>query len=136
MRAAGLGWALLLLAIAPPATAQKPAAAHRGERFEEFFARFRQDSSFQLGRIRFPLPRFSQADDAEQRLDRAGWQFEPFYTGQETYTQMFDNFAMRLADTDERVYALIGVASDVRQNYFFRRLAGRWYLVRIEDLSM
>ncbi len=49
---------------------------------------------------------------------------------------MFDNFAMGLADTDERVYALIGVESDIRQNYFFRRSAGRWYLVRVEDLSM
>lgn len=136
MRAASIGCALLLLAVVPPAAAQKPRAGSRGEGFEEFFTRFRQDTSFQLSRIRFPLPRFSQADDAEQRLDRAGWEFEPFYTGQETYTQVFDNFAMRPADTDERVYALIGVASDVRQNYLFRRIGGRWYLVRVEDLSM
>jgi hypothetical protein len=54
----------------------------------------------------------------------------------ETYTQVFDNFAMRLAETDKRVYALIGIASDIRQNFFFRRLGGRWFLVRVEDLSM
>jgi hypothetical protein len=143
MKAARLGWALLLVAIAPaglgsPAVGSAQAAPRGSEResFEEFFTRFRQDSTFQLSRIRFPLPRFSQADDAEQRLARRDWQFEPFYSGQETYTQMFDNFAMGLADTDERVYALIGVESDIRQNYFFRRSAGRWYLVRVEDLSM
>ncbi|HET9986113.1 MAG TPA: DUF4348 domain-containing protein [Longimicrobiales bacterium] len=116
--------------------APRPAAAAAREDFREFFDRFRQDSVFQAGRTRFPLPWFSQADDATRRLTRRDWTFVPFYTGQETYTQVFDNFAMRLADTDERVYALIGVASDIRQNYYFRRAGGKWFLVRVEDLSM
>jgi hypothetical protein len=60
----------------------------------------------------------------------------PFFSGEETYVRLFDNFAMRPADTDERVFSLIGVASDVRQNYFFRRPRGRWFLVRVEDWSM
>lgn len=126
------------VAQAAPARSDARAAAQLGpaERFEEFFSRFRQDSSFQVSRIRFPLPWYSQAEAGAHQLARATWQFEPFYTAQETVTQVFDNFAMRLADTDERVYALIGVASDIRQNFFFRRLGGRWFLVRVEDLSM
>lgn len=77
MKAARLGWALLLVAIAPaglgsPAVGSAQAAPRGSEResFEEFFTRFRQDSTFQLSRIRFPLPRFSQAEDAEQQLGR------------------------------------------------------------------
>lgn len=123
---------------APASSSARTTAPHPPptEQFDEFFNRFRQDSSFQLSRVRFPLPWYSQADDATRQLTRKSWQFEPFYSAQETYTQVFDNFAMWLADSDERVFALIGVASDIRQNFFFRRLDGRWFLVRVEDLSM
>ena len=77
MKAARLGWALLVIAMTPPGLGNPAVGSAQGaprgsqhESFEEFFALFRQDSTFQLSRIRFPLPRFSQAEDSEQQLGR------------------------------------------------------------------
>lgn len=139
---------LLALAAPGPVHVQSAHAAQRpvapalatsrapAESFADFFTRFREDSVFQRARTRFPLPWFSQANDSTQLRHAREWTFVPFLSGQESYVQLFDNFAMRQADTDERVYALIGVASDIRQNYFFQRVRGRWFLVRVEDLSI
>jgi len=148
LRLTALGSAFLLALTAPGPAHAQPARAPRSpatpspatprpapEPFADFFQRFRQDSTFQLARTRFPLPWYSLADDATRQLPARDWTFVSFYSGQETYVRLFDNFAMREADTNERVYALIGVASDIRQNFFFRRLGGRWFLVRVEDWS-
>lgn len=142
LRHAALAAPLLLASLLPAPralraqTAPCPAPAGAREEFADFFHRFQRDTAFQLSRVRFPLPWYAAADDATRKVPRAEWEFQGFDSGQETHTRLFDNFAMRLADSDERVWALIGTASDVRQNWFFRRTCGTWYLVRVEDLSM
>lgn len=119
-----------------PQTSAGGARAAPREDFSNFFHRFRSDSTFQRARIRFPLPWYTLADDDTQRVTAREWSFASFDYGHETYTQIFDNFALRTADTDERVYALIGFGSGIRQNWYFQRVQGRWFLVRVEDLSM
>lgn len=125
-----------LVAQAAPARTPAAAPAPAREEFDDFFRRFDQDSAFQLSRIRFPLPWFSQADDSTSHIGRRKWEFVSLMDGRETTTQLFDSFGMKLRDSDERVFAITGTGSDIRQNYYFRRLRGKWYLVRVEDLSM
>jgi len=87
---------------APPPAAGGAWTAAR-EDFSNFFHRFRTDSTFQRARIRFPLPWYSAAHEFTQRMSAREWSFASFDNGQETYTQIFDNFALHTADTDERV---------------------------------
>ncbi|HEU4563767.1 MAG TPA: DUF4348 domain-containing protein [Gemmatimonadaceae bacterium] len=135
--AARVGAPGALLAQAAPARAPARATAVPArEDFDVFLDRFQSDTAFQLSRVRFPLPWFSQADDSTSRIVRQKWEHLSLRTEGETFTQLFDNFGMELRDTDERVWSLIGRGSDIRQNYFFQRLRGKWYLVRVEDLSI
>lgn len=119
-----------------PASVSGAATAERRESFTEFLARFERDSAFQWQRVRFPLPWYSAAEGRTKRIGRASWERLALAGGQEAYARIFDNFAMRDADTNERVFSLIGFASDIRQDFFFRREGGRWYLVRVADHSM
>ncbi|MBN2320452.1 MAG: DUF4348 domain-containing protein [Acidobacteria bacterium] len=122
------------------------------EKFSEFFATFSSDKEFQLERIQFPLVKIVLAVDPQPlgdfieetvQVDRSDWKHNDFhYNSDGTYrVQIFDNFEAKLfeaepRETDERVFAYLGIESGFQMYYYFRRIDGKWYLVKIKDWSI
>jgi hypothetical protein len=113
----------------------------RSENFFLFFQDFCRDSSFQIGRIKFPLislyPDPSIDSTVTETIKQTEWYFVPIkdFTSN-TFEYFFDGFANReLPESDEMVYAIIGIENGIQINYYFKRIEGKWYLLKIEDLS-
>lgn len=111
------------------------------EDFFEFFQVFCQDSAFQLTRIRFPLTETYLSSNLDtvitRRIRKDEWKFiqiKEFKSN--TFEYYFDSFSNRkLPDSDEMVYAIIGVENGIQVNYYFKRENYQWFLVKVEDLS-
>ena len=137
---------LLIFALLFPlfnAVGQAPAK----EDFHAFFIRFALEKEFQLERIKFPLTKIVLTSDPNPpgdfiektvEVDRGEWEHNSFYYNSDrTYrAQIFDNFEAELRDTDERVFAWLGIESGFQMYYYFRRIDGKWYLVKIKDYSI
>lgn len=117
------------------------------EDFFAFFSRFSLDKKFQLERIKFPLEKIVLIGDPNPRgdfvdeivlVDKDEWEHEYFYyrSDKRYRAQIFDNFEAELKDTDERVFAWLGIESGFQIYYYFQRIDGKWFLVRIRDLSI
>jgi len=131
----GLGLAVLFCAGA--LWAAEPSAR---EGFDDFLVEFMENPEFQKSRVEFPLPSISVQMDSEHmdttKIDRKAWKFNEFKLLRAgTQVRQYDNFDRKLRDTDERVVSLIGNDNGVFYSYFFKRVDGRWYLVRIIDES-
>ena len=111
------------------------------EDFFVFFQGFCTDSSFQLSRIKFPLIDTYLSSNLNRRITRkvqsSDWKFMQIkeFTSN-TFEYYFASFNDRkLPDTDEMVYAIIGIENGIQVNYYFKRENGKWFLVKMEDLS-
>ncbi len=113
------------------------------ESFEEFIKKF-EDEAFQISSIKFPLEMTfidqESFEESSKELAKEEWTYTHFYlnflfNGEDAYPQIYDNFDRKLRDTDERVFSLIGF-SDLNINYYFKRIEGKWYLIKIEDFSI
>lgn len=111
------------------------------EDFFSFFQVFCLDSSFQLTRIKFPLTETYLSLNLDtvitRRIHKDEWKFiqiKEFKSN--TFEYYFDSFSNRkLPDSDEMVYAIIGVENGIQVNYYFKRENYQWFLVKVEDLS-
>ena len=65
------------------------------------------------------------------------WQHNYFYfdSNSSYRPQFYDSFSATLKDTDERVFAWLGIETGVKIYYFFKRIEGKWYLIKIKDDS-
>ena len=111
------------------------------EEFDSFFYKFSTDSSFQIKRIQFPLLKISPDNvldnpDSTKILEK-DWQHNYFYFASNSTSrpQIYDSFSAKLNDTDERVFAWLGIETGVQIYYFFKRIEGTWYLIKIKDDS-
>lgn len=113
------------------------------ELFDDFIKNF-EDKEFQLDRIKFPVEMTSIDKDTFEEVNteitKEDWTHTHFYqlpllNGQDAYPQLYDNFERQLRDTDERVFSWKGY-TDLNVNYFFKRIEGKWYLIKIEDFSI
>jgi hypothetical protein len=130
----------LLIVIALVGSLWAAEGAGRSENFEDFFIEFMENAEYQKSRIQFPVLSLSfhmESDIADSSfIDKAHWRFNEFKslrTG--TQVRQFDNFARTTRDTDERVISLIGNDNGILFSYFFLRIEGRWFLVKILDES-
>lgn len=116
-----------------------------GEDFNQFFPRFAVEKDFQLERVQFPLTKIVLVNDPNPKgdfiektvtIDKSEWEHISFYytSDRRPRAQIFDNFEAKLRDTGERVFAWLGVESGYQIYYYFHRINGRWYLVKIRDL--
>jgi hypothetical protein len=114
------------------------------EDFDDFFWKFMDDSTFQIERIKFPIMRTFLRDDPEKLfiedstlVTESEWKHIYFLLGMETNyrPQIYDNFSAELRDTDERTFAWLGIETGIQVYYYFQRINGKWYLIRIEDKS-
>ena len=109
------------------------------ENFNIFLDKFVADSAFQMSRIKFPVKFVTMNFDTYQQVDtviaEGKWNYDPIYLQEEKQSQIYDNFDMRLRDTDERIFSWHGIRNGINIHYYFKRIDGKWYLVAFEDTS-
>ncbi|MEO0331261.1 MAG: DUF4348 domain-containing protein [Bacteroidota bacterium] len=109
------------------------------EDFNIFLDKFVADSVFQISRIKFPVKFVTIDYDTYQQVDtvivKEKWNYDPIYLREEKQSQIYDNFDMRLRDTNERIFSWHGIKNGINVHYYFKRIDGRWYLVAFEDTS-
>lgn len=111
------------------------------ENFIQFLEEFSLDDKFQLSRIKFPLLFIclneSFADMDTSYIELTEWKPRYFCFGpdQTSFYQIYDNFQHKLRDTDERVFAWHGIGNGIKNFLYFKRIDGRWFLVKEEDFS-
>jgi len=127
---------IILLAISTLSYAQ----GGRGESFDDFFLEFRESAEYQKSRVQFPLPSITIHMETERadtsKVEKTAWKFNDFKLIRSgVQVRLFDTFDRKMRDSDERVVSIIGNDNGVYYSYFFKRIDGRWFLVRILDES-
>jgi len=110
------------------------------EDFNDFIYKFVLDSTYQLQRIKFPLEfrkwESDEFDSVETTwISAEKWNYDQLYLSMSARPQFYDNFEAKLRETDERVVAWEGVENGINIKYYFKRITGRWYLIKKEDFS-
>lgn len=113
----------------------------QNEKFDEFIKSFSQDSVFQISRIKFPLIYISwdyeNDNEYETLINKEKYKYDNlFYSllekGQDAYSIFYNNFECKFEDTGEMVFRWKGF-TDVDRRYYFKRINGIWFLVKILD---
>lgn len=111
------------------------------EDFTEFLTQFSVNQNFQIERVKFPLPfktwkDFQNGIDTTIFLTKDSWEMESLWESKtKFYTQIFNNFKKELEDTDERVFSYLGIENGISVYLYFKRIDGKWFLIKKEDLS-
>jgi hypothetical protein len=112
------------------------------ENFDTFFFQFATEKEFQLERIKFPLEFVTWENEDEsggkiltKKIAYGEWQHDYFYMKENFRPQIFDNFEGTLKDTDERLFQWIGTETGVDVKYYFKRIDGKWFLIKKENLG-
>lgn len=105
------------------------------ESFDEFFENFGLNPKYQLSRIKFPIPCINKIlgeDPDTAYIKKEEWKHQTFYWRDERGArgQIYDSFDHKLKDTDERVFEWKGFGNDGQDLFFFKRIDGKWYLVK------
>lgn len=111
------------------------------EDFFVFFQDFCLIKEYQLNRIKFPLKESYLSEDLNEILSkeikREDWKYIKLKNFENnTIEYYFDDFnKLEIPDTDEKVYSIIGIENGISINYYFKRINGIWFLIKIEDQS-
>ena len=111
------------------------------EDFDKFFEEFSFNEEFQKARIEFPLLTIRYNSDYTAYdtiyIKKEEWQYNSFYfrTEWRARGQIYDSFKHESRDTDERVFEWKGIGNGVQDLYFFKRINGKWYLIKNLDRS-
>lgn len=108
------------------------------EDFDNFFHNFMLNEKFQLERIHFPLEFNYWGDgfvEETKFIQKEKWKHESFYLNQEYVPQIYDNLEAQLDDTNERLFMWHGVENGIMVSFSFKRIKGRWYLIKKSDFS-
>lgn len=119
---------------AATATENLPPAAADGL-FDDFIYNFMRVRKFQLSRIQFPLPVYT--DGKRTDLQQDAWKFDPIYAGSDIYTMIFDSPRALQAEKDTTLHSAIVEwvylkRSRVKQ-YIFEKSRGQWMLTSINE---
>ena len=110
------------------------------ESFDDFFVEFMEKPEYQKSRIQFPLLSITAHMESDKndtaKVERHQWKFNDFKSLRAgTQVRQYDNFERKLHESDERVVSLMGNDNGIMYSYYFKRIEGRWYLVRVLDES-
>lgn len=111
------------------------------EDFDKFFEEFSFNEEFQKSRIKFPLLTIRNNLDYTAYdtvyIKKEEWKYNSFYFRTEwgAKGQIYDSFKHELRDTDERVFEWRGIGNGIHDLYFFKRINGKWYLIKNIDHS-
>lgn len=115
-------------------------ATAKVEGFDDFLLDFMENAEYQKSRIQFPLLSLTLQMETDRfdstKVEKAQWKYNDFKilrTG--IQVRQYDSFERKLRNTDERVISLIGNDNGMLYSYFFKRIDGRWFLIRILDES-
>lgn len=118
------------------------ACAAQVESFDEFLAKFSNDSVFQMSRVSFPLKHVFLDDDTF-KLDSTTISKKDYclnklyyelYERSDAFPVLYDNFDLNVRDTGERVFQWKGFTG-MDERYYFKRVKGKWFLVRTENVG-
>ncbi|WP_374676571.1 hypothetical protein [Flavobacterium sp. NRK1] len=108
---------------------------HKEERenFDNFFSKFRSDSSFRLSRTKFPLDGYnSDEKEIDSRDTLYVWSKEDFnfYAEEDFKKQISINIKEHITKSDSLVFYRRYIEdSGYNINYKFNIISGNWYLV-------
>jgi hypothetical protein len=68
-------------------------------------------------------------DSTCHEIDKAKWKKVSLLSGGELRL-IYDNYSLSLRDNDERVFSIEGVETGAGTFYFFKRVGGKWYLLK------
>jgi hypothetical protein len=111
------------------------------ENFFIFFQDFCMIEEFQLQRIKFPLAEIYLSEDLNNKIEsfikKDDWEYiEIKKFDNNTFEYYFNSFTDReIKETNEKTYSILGIENGVNMNYFFKIVNGKWYLVKIENLT-
>jgi hypothetical protein len=112
------------------------------ENFEKFLYKFSTDSIYQISRIKFPLEyktwklKRDYLGEIETKLiKQEDWKHDYMFMTESYRPQIFDNFEGILKDTNERLFCWFGIETGLNIKFFFKRIDGKWYLIKKEDLG-
>jgi hypothetical protein len=119
------------------------AQAESNEIFDSFLLKFDSDKNFQVSRVNFPVM-FIGLDDEYFKPDtsyikKGDWKLIELFSEEQVAlnvrNQIYDNFDLELEDTGERVFSTYTIVGGMNIHFYFKRINGKWFLVKIQDLS-
>ena len=111
---------------------------------EDFFSFLRDFSispEFQKQRIKFPLKDYylnSEHTIVFKNITVDKWRTVALLDtshNTNTISVIYDNFERKFRDSNERVYAIQGIETDIANFYYFKNMSGKWFLIKREDFS-
>ena len=111
------------------------------EDFDHFFYNFMIKPDFQLSRVKFPLEFVGfkdgyPGDDIDTIfLQKDKWKHNSYYLDKQSIPIIYDNYEMELQNTDERIFVWEGVKNGINVKSYFKRIDGKWYLIKEENYS-
>jgi hypothetical protein len=111
------------------------------ENFDDFFYKYMIDPDFQLSRVKFPLANIGFKDKYPGDeidtiyLTKEKWKHNSYYLDKTSIPIIYDNYEMKLQNTDERIFVWSGVENGTHVSSYFKRIDGIWFLIKEEDFS-
>ncbi len=110
------------------------------EKFEDFFAKFSIEESFQLSRITFPIKyvSFDITDElTESNIEKLDWKFTDFSNDSAAADRDSDAYEVIVdqSSNGEVIYTRTGIDNGIRIHYHFQLKNSKWFLSKIIDKS-
>ena len=106
--------------------------------FADFLYNFAISERFQLRRIVFPLPYYT--DNRKDTIVKEQWTHDPLFSQQEFYTMLYDNIDDAELEKDTATTSVriewIDLKAKKMKRYYFERFYGWWKLEAIDDATM
>lgn len=119
-------------------TSKTNASAHAPEDFDLFFKKFKSDSIFQIGRVKFPwkLVLTSEKGDTVEEIKKAAWKYDTFHYEKGYASRDLDAYTQGIKNYGDSVkIELRGVDNGIQVDYTFVRESGKWFLQSGKDFS-
>jgi hypothetical protein len=109
------------------------------EDFNTFYQKFFGDSIYQNSRILFPLTWHQESPIVETKdsvIEKSKWVYSDFgFYKNHFNVRVYDNFQKKFRPTDKMLVSFEGVECGINYNFYFKRIKGKWFLIKINDYS-
>jgi len=116
----------------------EPEPEPKDQSFDDFLYAYGSDEDFRLRRTKFPLPLYNY--DVPLKLDETDWSVRPIFSGEETFTVLFDDVEELEMDTDTTLNSIqfewITLKDMEVEKYYFERMNGIWMLEAVNVRGM
>ncbi|TRZ41645.1 DUF4348 domain-containing protein [Robertkochia solimangrovi] len=110
--------------------------------FFRFFGKFKNDSLFQVNKIKFPLQSIYPSDDLESdyniidSISQQEYKFINFSRHEDGWKKEINAFNIELENLENiYLYRLKGIDNGINMTYKFQFIDSCWYLVAMENYS-